>query len=59
MCNMPKYIVFEKHLLNLFQQCSVCGAEVVEKELSQRGSTTKVTSQCRNAHSLEWHSQLW
>ena len=44
MCSSPKYIVFEEELLKLFGRCVKCGDEVLEKELSKKGSALKVTT---------------
>ena len=57
MCSVPKYLVFEDELLKLFNRCAVCGEDVLQKNLVEKGSTLKVTTLCKNSHWKEWNSQ--
>ena len=57
MCSVPKYIVFEDELLQLFKRCAICGEDVLEKDLVKKGSALKITTLCKNSHSKEWVSQ--
>ena len=57
MCSVPKYIVFQDELLQLFKRCAICGEDVLDKDLVKKGSTLKITTLCKNSHSKEWVSQ--
>ena len=57
MCSVPKYIVFEDQLLQLFKRCAISGEDVLEKDLVKKGSALKITTLCKNSHSKEWVSQ--
>ena len=58
MCSVPKDIVFQDELLQLFKRCAICGEDVLEKDLVKKGSALKVTTLCKNSYSKEWVSQL-
>ena len=42
MCSVPKYIVFEDKLLQLFKRCAICG-DVLEKDLVKKGYALKIS----------------
>ena len=49
MCSVPKYIVFQDELLQLFKRCAISGEDVLEKDLVKKGSALKITTLCKNS----------
>ena len=60
-CEKPqddtKYIVFKKELFKLFKYCPECGAALIKRNQSTKGSQLFVTLECMNNHKYSWQSQ--
>ena len=52
-----KYIVFETSLMELLIFCPQCGAPVLEKKVTIKGSMVTAQITCSRSHSVKWRSQ--
>ena len=54
---MPKYLVFDSCLRDLFTFCRNCGASVSDTTISCLGSLVTVKTTCLQGHASTWNSQ--
>lgn len=54
---MPKYLIFESCLLELFRLCHCCGSFIADTNITRSGSLVTITTTCLNSHVKVWNSQ--